>query len=251
MQLPVALFLAVCAHAAGAQSVLPDPCVLRDTLTLLDTARQRPIPIAIYHPVDRSLEGLPVIIFSHGHNANHPGTYLLYRWLLEPLAQDGHVVVSVQHELPGDSPLAMSGDIHALRRPSWERGVANLHHVVRHLHRTCPQLDFDHLTVMGHSHGGDISMLLATEAPALLDKVISLDSRRVPLPRTSHPRVCSIRSVDQPADEGVLPTPGERALYRITVLFPAGIGHNDMGNRGTPEEQQLILELVRGFLAGP
>ncbi len=231
------------------QTVIADPYVVRDTLTLLDTARQRAIPIAIYRPSGASLDGRPPILFSHGYNENKPGTYLLYRWLLEMLVKDGHVVVSVQHELPADEPLPMQGDLRVARRPSWERGVANLHHVLRTLHRMRPQLGYDRLTLIGHSQGGDISMLFATQHPELLQNVISLDNRRFPLPRTSHPRVCSIRSSDQPADAGVLPTAEEQAAYHITIVHPEGIGHNDMGNRGTPEQQEEVLRLVRSCLA--
>ncbi|MEZ4808673.1 MAG: alpha/beta hydrolase [Flavobacteriales bacterium] len=218
--------------------------VLCDTLTLLDTTRQRSIPIALYRPADKPLDGLPVILFSHGYNANAPGTYLLYRWLLEPLAADGRVVVSVQHELPGDPPLAMQGEIRAARMPSWERGVANLEHVLRHLYRSCPQLDLHRLTALGHSQGGDISVLFATTHPDALQKLITLDNRRLPLPRTEHPQVYSLRSHDQPADPGVLPTDAPH----ITVVTSTDIGHNDMGNRGTPEQQARVLALVRSWL---
>ncbi len=233
---------------AQAQTVPADPHVLCDTLTLLDTARQRSIPMVVYRPADRPMDGLPVILFSHGYNANQPGTFLLYRWLLEPLVKDGHVVVSIQHELPTDEPLAMSGDLQVARRPGWERGVANLNHVLRHLRRTCPQLAFDQLAVMGHSQGGDISVLFATEHPDRLQKLITLDNRRLPLPRTECPRVYSLRSHDQPADRGVLPGGEEMARHRITVVTTTDIGHNDMGNRGTPGQQARVLELVRGWL---
>lgn len=229
-------------HTAGTH-------VLRDTLTLLDTARQRAVPTAIYRMSDTPLDGRPVILFSHGYNANRAGTYLLYRWLLDPLVQDGHVVVSVQHELPDDPPLPMSGDLRIARLPSWESGVANLRHVLEAIRRSYPELSYDRLTLIGHSQGGDISMLFATRYPDLLQKVITLDNRRFPLLRAAVPRVYSIRSSDQPADVGVLPTAEERMRHWITVVFPDGIGHNDMGNRGTLEQQAMVLSLVRRFLA--
>jgi pimeloyl-ACP methyl ester carboxylesterase len=227
------------------------PEVVRDTLTLFDTSRQRPIPVAVYRPADTPIEGLPVIVFSHGHNENRSGTYLLYRWLLKPLATDGHVVVSVQHEQPGDPPLPMRGDLRVARLPFWEQGVANLVHVLRELPRHYPGISLDRPVLMGHSHGGDISLLFATRHPERLSKVISLDNRRFPLPRTASPRVYSVRSCDQPADPGVLPTDEERERYGITIVFPAGIGHNDMGSRGTEAQQAEVLRLVRGFLAQP
>ena len=248
MRACILLHLFFASLLASAQSVLADPHILRDTLTLLDTTRQRTIPIALYHRADEPLDGLPVILFSHGYNENKPGSYLLYRWLLDPLVKDGYVVVSVQHELPGDPPLAMKGDIRAARTPSWERGVANLEHVLRHLHRTCPQLDFDRLTVMGHSQGGDISVLFATTHPDALRTLITLDNLRLALPRTDHSQVYSLRSNDQPADPGVLPTAEEATRYHIGVVHAEDIGHNDMGNRGTPEQQVWVLGLVRGWL---
>ena len=248
MRLLLILALWAATASSSAQSVIADPYVLRDTLTLLDTARQRSIPIALYHRADAPLDGLPVILFSHGYNENKPGTYLLYRWLLDALVKDGYVVVSVQHELPGDEPLAMKGDIRAARMPSWQRGVANLEHVLRHLHRSCPQLAFDRLTVMGHSQGGDISVLFATTHPEVVQKLITLDNLRLALPRTLHPQVYSLRSNDQPADPGVLPTDEEAADHHIAVVRSADIGHNDMGNRGTPEQQMWVLGLVRGWL---
>ncbi|MCB9163571.1 MAG: alpha/beta fold hydrolase [Flavobacteriales bacterium] len=248
MRACILLHLFFASLLTSAQSVLADPHVLRDTLTLLDTTRQRSIPMALYHRADEPLDGRPVILFSHGYNENKPGTYLLYRWLLDALVKDGYVVVSVQHELPGDEPLAMKGDIRAARMPSWQRGVANLEHVLRHLHRSCPQLAFDHLTVMGHSQGGDISVLFATTHPEAVQKLITLDNLRLALPRTDHPRVYSLRSNDQPADPGVLPTDEEAADHHIAVVRSKDIGHNGMGSRGTPEQQVWVLGLVRGWL---
>lgn len=233
---------------ARAQSMVAAPEVLRDTMLLLDTVRQRTIPIAIYTPSGASAIGMPVILFSHGYNENKPGTYLLYRWLLEPLAKEGFVVVSVQHELPTDEPLAMRGNIAELRRPGWERGAANLDHVLRRLLRTRPHLDQARITVMGHSQGGDISVLYAMIHPDRVQKLITMDNRRLTLPRTTHPQVYSIRSHDQPADKGVLPTDEERDRYHMNMVYPEGLGHNDMGNGGTAAQQAVVLGIIRAWL---
>lgn len=248
MRASTLLFVVLKTISVFAQDDPDRPTVRCDTTTLLDTVRQRLIPIAIHRPADRAMDGLPVILFSHGYNANAPGTYLLYRWLLDSLAADGRVVVSVQHELPGDPPLAMQGDLHAARLPSWERGVANLLHVLGHLRRTCPTLAMNHLAVMGHSQGGDISVRFAMEHPEQLEKLLTLDNRRLALPRTEHPQVYSLRSCDQPADPGVVPTPEEAREHRMTIVSPADIGHNDMGNRGTPAQQAFVLATVRRWM---
>jgi pimeloyl-ACP methyl ester carboxylesterase len=106
-------------------------------------------------------------------------------------------------------------------------------------------LDLSHVTVMGHSQGGDISMLFAQLHPDLVECVLSLDNRRMPLPRTRKPFVCSIRSSDQPADEGVLPTHREAEDLHMRVLT-SSVPHNNMGDAGTPEQR---LELVKMVLA--
>ena len=43
-----------------------------------------------------------------------------------------------------------------------------------------PNADYDHLTLVGHSNGGDISMYFAKQHPDLVSKVVTLDNLRVP-----------------------------------------------------------------------
>lgn len=243
------LFLFGGAFASLGRSLNAQPHVFRDTLTLLDTARQRPIQVAIYRAEALHLPEAPLILFSHGWNENKPGTYLGYGWLMEMLAEDGAIAVSVQHELPTDPPLPMKGDLQVERAPSWDRGVDNLLYVLEALQRRDPALGQRKVVLIGHSQGGDIAMRFATRHPDRIVKVISLDNRRMPLPRTAQPRVYSLRSNDQPADPGVLPTPEEQERYRITVVPCKDIGHNSMGQRGTPEQDRVLLGYIRGFLA--
>lgn len=243
------LFLLVGALASFGQAVIAQPCVFRDTLTLLDTTRHRPIPVAIYRAEVVHMPEAPLVIYSHGWNENKPGTYLGYGWLMEALAEDGAIAVSVQHELPTDPLLPMKGDLQVERAPSWDRGVNDLLYVLSALQRRDPELGQRKVVLIGHSQGGDIAMRFATRYPDRIVKVISLDNRRMPLPRTAQPRVYSLRSNDQPADPGVLPTPEEQERYGITVVPCKNIGHNAMGQRGTPEQEQELLGYIRRFLA--
>lgn len=243
------LFLLVGASASLGQSVIAQPYVQRDTLTLFDTVRQRPIQVAIYRAEALHRPEAPLILYSHGWNENKPGTYLGYGWLMETLAQDGAIAVSVQHELPTDPMLPMQGDLQVERAPSWDRGVDNLLYVLDALQRRDPALGQCQVVLIGHSQGGDIAMRFATRYPDRIMKVISLDNRRMPLPRTAQPRVYSLRSNDQPADPGVLPTPEEEKRYGITVVTSKHIGHNSMGQRATPEQGQELLGYLRAFLA--
>lgn len=249
MRSAILLLAFLAATATHAQD--PSTTVQRDTLTLLDSARSRPIQVALYHAQGQPTKGLPVVVFSHGYNDNLPGSYLGYVYLMRAMAAAGQYVMSVQHELPTDPLLIRTGDARVVRRPSWDRGVQNLLFVLRELHRLHPELDYQHLTVMGHSQGGDISMLFAEQHPELLHRVISLDNRRMPLPRTEHPQVCSLRSSDMPPDEGVLPDAQEAERYHMRIVpLPATI-HNAMGDNGTPAQQAEIVRYVLEFLRQP
>lgn len=217
-----------------------------DTLTWTDSLRHRAIPVAFYH-VHGDTKGLPVVLFSHGYNGNRPGAYLRYGHLATAMALAGWFVVSVQHELPEDPPLPLTGVAQVMRRPSWERGVADLLFVLDQLRRTRPELDLEQLTVMGHSQGGDISMLFAELHPDHLERVLSLDNRRMPLPRTRKPQVCSIRSSDQPADEGVLPGTAEARDLDMRVRM-SSVPHNAMDDGASPEQREELTELIKELL---
>ena len=94
-----------------------------------------------------------------------------------------------------------------------------------------------------------MTALFAHKHPALVSKIITLDNRRMALPRTRKPRVYSLRSSDQPADEGVLPTGEEQKKYRMTVIkLPATI-HNDMDNDATEPQRKEIIGYIMQFLA--
>ncbi|MBX2972609.1 MAG: alpha/beta hydrolase [Flavobacteriales bacterium] len=215
-----------------------------DTLTIVDAERDRPIPIAIMRP--NSATGLQRVVFiSHGYNANLPGTYLLFSGIAKGLADAGFTVVSVQHELPGDELLPMKGDLRILRRPNWERGVQNLRHVLHVLREREPTWPFDRIDLIGHSNGGDISMLYATLHPEEVRSATSLDNRRMPLPRVSRPHIATLRADDVPADPGVLPSEAEQKTFHIDVIPMPGFRHVDFNDRATPEQRS---ELVRVLL---
>lgn len=176
----------------------------QDNLSLFDASRNRTVPVALYLPVKQTAHP-KVIIVSHGYQANRSGSNKNHSYLCQKLATAGYYVASIQHELPTDSLIPSTGIPQVIRRPHWERGAANILFVLNELKRTKPDLDYKHVTLIGHSNGGDMSMLFAQKYPDLIDKVISPDNRRMPFPRTKHPKLYSLRSSDQPADEGVLP----------------------------------------------
>ena len=247
--LPLLLLALTTGCVGQAIHLSTDGLVRRDTLTIHDRVRARPIPIAIYKAV--LPEKAPkLVLLSHGYNENLPGTYLRFSSMAEHLARNGHLVVSIQHELPTDPLLAMNGDLATLRRPNWERGVENIHCVLLHARSLGLGVDTATAILIGHSNGGDMSLLFATLHPELVDCVVTLDNRRMPLPRTSRPRICSVRANDVAADPGVLPDDADRDRYGIRIVELPGIRHVEMNDRGTAEQRTRLNTAVLGLIAG-
>ena len=186
-----------------------------DTLQLFDSARNRIIPVAYYSPTVKNTKQ-QLVIFSHGYGANKGGDYLAYSYLTEFLAAKGFFVASIQHELPTDSLMPTQGIPQVVRKPFWERGVENILFVMNSLRKSHPNVDFTHITLSGHSNGGDMTALFAKKYPEKISKIITLDNRRVALPRTTKPRVYSLRSSDQAPDEGVVPTAEEQKKFKTS-----------------------------------
>lgn len=220
-----------------------------DSAKLYDPSRNRIVPVALYFPqTSKKITKQKVVIFSHGYGANKGGDNLNYSYLNENLASYGYFVASIQHELPTDSLLPATGIPQVVRRTNWERGAENILFTLNELKRMHPDLDYKHLILIGHSNGGDMSMLFGSKYPDLVNKIISLDNRRVALPRTKHPRIYSLRSSDQPADEGVLPTPEEQTKCSMKIIKLNHTIHNDMDNDATEEQRKEINNYILGFL---
>lgn len=179
-----------------------------------DQSRNRRIPIAIYQSIINKTTNRTPIIFSHGYGGNKGGAYVEdYTYLLEKLAENGYFVISIQHELKTDELLAMKEPLKLTRMPNWKRGAENIGFVLNKIKEEFPDLNYKKLAIIGHSNGGDLSVLFAHQNPELVDKLISMDNRRMNLPRDSQPNVYTLRPKDYPADEGVLPTDEEIKKY--------------------------------------
>ena len=215
---------------------------------LFDSSRNRKIPIVIYQPkTSQKLAPSYFVVISHGYGFNKGNPYLGYSFIAENLAKKGCFVVSVQHELPTDDLLAMEGDLRTIRKPNWEKGVQNILFVTNYLKAVIPPLTTSQLVLIGHSNGGDMSVLFAEKHPDKTHKVFTLDNRRMPIPRVEKPTFYSMRSSDQPADEGVLPSPEEQEKLGHIIL-QTNIKHNSMCNDASQEEQELILSFIEKHL---
>lgn len=221
-----------------------------DTLTMFDKSRNRKIPVAFYSPkTDGALKSQELVIFNHGYGQNNPDSYLFYSYLTRHIASKGYFVVSIQHELPTDNLIPLTGNPLTTRRPFWERGVDNILFVINELKNSCPGLNFDRISLIGHSNGADMVALFPLKHPNLVNKIITLDNRRMALPRTKkNPKVYSLRSVDQPADEGVLPSPEEQGKYGITIIKLPDTIHDKMNDYANTAQRKEINDYIIQFL---
>jgi len=206
---------------------------------LFDSIRTRNVPVDLYFRTDSSTKA--VVIISHGYGLKN----IDYSFITKRLVSLGYNVICIQHDLPTDEPLARDGNIYELRKPVWDRGVSNINFAISKLHGIYKQWDFNNLILIGHSNGGDISMLFCSRYPNLIDKVITLDNLRMPIPRIKQPMILSIRANDTKADDGVLPSTEEQKDFNIRIIDLQG-KHNDFCDNGDAAlKQSIILEIVK------
>ena len=111
-------------------------------------------------------------------------------------------------------------ELYVGRQPQYLRGIANIRFAIEEMHKVQPNADYDHLTMVGHSNGGDISMYFAKLYPDQVRKLVTLDNLRVPSMTGGTFKILSFRSNDPQfkTDVGVMPPEAVREKSDITVL---------------------------------
>jgi pimeloyl-ACP methyl ester carboxylesterase len=225
--------------------------IRHERMPLFDTARNRSVPVDLYVRRDKEmramagLEVLPVAIVSHGNTVGSNE----YSFIANMLAARGYLVASVQHDLPTDPPLSMKGYPYVGRLPSYERGVANIDFVISQLRQSEPIADYDHLVMVGHSQGGDISVFYAAGHPDSVVKVVTLDNLRVPLEFVKA-KMISFRSNGASyfkPDPGVVPSAADCEKDGIQVVM-TGVPHWELNDRGTDAMKDKITDKLAQFL---
>jgi dienelactone hydrolase len=183
-----------------------------ESVVLYDSVRNRKIPIEIYKKPQQKYNNQLVVI-NNGYGSSNTE----YSYIAKKLINLGYIVVCIQHEQPEDIPIPNP----EFRRPVWESGVKNIECVVSSIKKIYKNIDTNDLILIGHSNGGDITMLFSTLYPQRVNKAITLDHRRMMVPRVSKPAILSLRADEFEADKGVLPTPEEQKQFRIQIYaFP-------------------------------
>ncbi len=223
------------------------------TLTFEDIVRSdRPVSVDIAVRRDREWQAtaemltLPVAILNHGNTVKNTE----YSFLANILAARGYMVVSIQHDLDSDEPMVTKvGEEYVGRRPQYNRGIANILFAIDELKKVQPNADYKHLTMVGHSNGGDISMYFAKLHPDMIKKVITLDNLRVPFVTDGKFKILSFRSKDPnfKTDPGVVPDDSVAAKAGITVVR-TNYQHTDMSDRGPDEVKSTIGGILNKFL---
>jgi hypothetical protein len=245
--------LAVCAAIVGAYFTASKWAIHHQTLTFTDILRgDRPITVDLAIRRDREMESmaemaeLPVAIISHGNTVKNTE----YSFLANLFAARGYMVVSIQHDLETDDPMVTKvGEEYVGRRMQYNRGIANILWAIDELKKKYPNADYHHLTLIGHSNGGDISMFFAKLHPQMVKKVVTLDNLRVPILTDGRFRILSFRSRDPvfKADPGVIPDDAICAKAGIRVVRTE-FQHNDLSDRGPDSVKAAIEAEVHGFL---
>jgi len=227
--------------------------IRHETLTFYDASRNnRPVQVDVAVRRDKEMQAnagmitLPVAILNHGNTVKHTE----YSFLANAFAARGYLAISPQHDLPTDPPMVTKvGELYVGRQPQYLRGVANIRFAVGEMQKVQPNADYDHLTVVGHSAGADISMYFAKLHPDMVKKVVTLDNLRVPFITDGNVKILSFRSRDPvfKADPGVVPSDEICARAGIKVVRTE-FQHNELSDRGPDRVKASIQATVQAFL---
>src|ERR1700690_2852896 len=248
-----AVLLSLCALVTVAYFTASKWAIRHETMTFYDADRDnRPVAVDIAVRRDKEMQAsagmltLPVAILNHGNTVK----FTEYSFLANVFAARGYIAMSIQHDLPTDPPMVTKvGELYVGRQPQYLRGVANIKFAVEEMAKVQPNADYDHLTIVGHSAGADISMYFAKLHPELVKKVVTLDNLRVPFITDGRFKILSFRSKDPvfKTDPGVIPTEEVCEKAGITVVR-TGFQHNDMRDTGPDEAKESIQDMVDKFL---
>src|ERR1700753_825904 len=252
MKRAFAILACLCVLAAGEYYAISKWAIRHETLNLFDKGRQRPVAVDLAVRRDYEMKAnngfgrLPIAIISNGNTVKNTE----YSFLANALAARGYLVASIQQDLPSDPPLMTHvGMPYVGRQGIYMRCEANIMFVLEQLQKLQPHAEYDHLTLVGHSNGGDVSMYVAHQHPELVSKVITLDNLRVPFVLSDKMKILSFRSKDPnfKTDPGVLPTPSQAKTDGIDIINTGAL-HTQLSDRRPDSVKEKIQATLDKFL---
>jgi hypothetical protein len=253
MKRGIAILLSLCVLVTVGYFTASKWAIRHQTLSFHDPVRDnRLVDVDVAVRRDKEMQAdagmitLPVAILNHGNTVK----FTEYSFLANLFAARGYMVISIQHDLPTDAPMVTKvGEPYVGRQPQYERGIANIRFAIDQMEKIEPNADYDHLTMIGHSNGGDISMYFAKLYPDQIKKVVTLDNLRVPFMTDGKFKILSFRSKDPvfKTDPGVIPNEDVCEKSGITVV-QTGYQHTDMSDRGPDDVKSTIQGMLDKFL---
>ena len=254
MRRGLAVLACLCAISGCAYYAVGKWGIRHETLSLYDNARQRPVAVDLAVRWDYEVKAndgfwkLPVAIISNGNTVRNTE----YSFLANVFAARGYLVASIQQDLPTDPPLVTRvGLPYVGRLAVYQKGEANILFVLEALKKLKLNADYAHLTLVGHSNGGDTAMYFAMRHPEQVSKVVTLDNLRVPFVLRDKLKILSFRSRDPQfmTDPGVLPTPEQAREDGISII-KTRFQHTWMSDRGPETAKERIEATLDRFLQG-
>jgi pimeloyl-ACP methyl ester carboxylesterase len=253
MKRGIAILLSLCVLVTVGYFTASKWAIRHETITFHDATRgNRPVAVDVAVRWDKEMQAnagmntLPVAILNHGNTVK----FTEYSFLANVFAARGYLVVSIQHDLPTDPPMVTKvGELYVGRLPQYQRDIANIKFAIEEMQKVQANADYDHLTMVGHSMGADVSLYFAKLYPDHIKKVVTLDNLRVPFMTDGRFKILSFRSKDPvfKTDPGVVPSEEVCEKAGITVVR-TGFQHNDMRDTGPDEAKASIQGMLDKFL---
>jgi hypothetical protein len=253
MRRGLAILACLCVLAGGEYFAISRWAIRHETLNLFDATRQRPVSVDVAVRRDYEMKAnsglwkLPVAVISNGNTVRNTE----YSFLANVFAARGYLVASIQQDLPTDPPLmTVVGQPYVGRRPVYLRCEANILFVLNQLQKMQPNASYDHIALVGHSNGGDVSMYVAKQHPELVSQVITLDNLRVPFVLGDKMKILSFRSKDPnfKTDPGVLPSAAQARSNGIDIVNTGAL-HTELSDRGPDSVKERIQATLNKFLS--
>jgi alpha/beta hydrolase fold len=253
MKRGMTILFSLCALVAVAYFTASKWAIRHETIMFNDASRDnRPVEVDVAVRRDKEMQAnagmitLPVAILNHGNTVK----FTEYSFLANVFAARGYLVVSIQHDLPTDAPMVTKvGELYVGRLPQYQRDIANIKFAIEEMKKVQANADYDHLTMVGHSMGADVSLYFAKMYPDKIKKVVTLDNLRVPFMTDGKFKILSFRSKDPvfKPDPGVIPDDEVCDKAGITVVR-TDFQHNDMRDTGPDEAKSSIQGMIDKFL---
>jgi Chlorophyllase enzyme len=253
MKRGMTILFSLCALVTVAYFTASKWAIRHETIMFTDASRgNRPVEVDIAVRRDKEMQAnagmieLPVAILNHGNTVKNTE----YSFLANAFAARGYLAISPQHDLPTDPPMVTkAGELYVGRLAQIQRGADNIHFAMGEMKKVQPNADYSHLTMVGHSMGGDITMFFAKQYPEEIKKVVTLDNLRVPFITDGKFKILSFRSKDTQfkPDPGVVPDAEQCEKAGITVV-DTGFQHNDMRDTGPDAAKSSIEGMLDKFI---